>query len=523
MTEPLSAAHFHNGAAGVAVGVVRGITDDFTGNTAVGTWKPDDSSPLTAELIQELLAGNLYLNVHSAASPSGEIRGQLTASAGVGFIAGLDGSQENPEVEGDASGTAGFLWDGTGLAYWVTVDGLTDALTASHFHNAAEGTNGGVVRDIGDSYDGNSAAGTWAASDSSPLTDTLLGELMMGNLYLNVHTAANPSGEIRGQIGKPARDLSGLVLSFARSISGAKLDFAWSSLTNSDGSAEVTITSGDEFRFRRVGANGYYIAQLAEQGGRVLGSWGSIPIRGAFQNDLDLEVSESATVTGRSALTAGKSVVRWNGEAASLQPRSPSISFGEWAKTSSNSQLALTIERGQDISGADIEIGFDLSANLEAIEHQGERLTFDASTPGQARFSIDGDFESSDQIQLIFTEDRTSAIRLDGLFFDADLMPIATIDLDARFSESSITVLHQNYPNPFNPATKIRYDVGQDGPVTLSIYNALGQKVRTLVNAAQGTGSYTVLFDAAGLSSGIYYVQMTAAGYRNVRKMMLLK
>ena len=102
-------------------------------------------------------------------------------------------------------------------------------------------------------------------------------------------------------------------------------------------------------------------------------------------------------------------------------------------------------------------------------------------------------------------------------------MPIATIDLDARFSESSITVLHQNYPNPFNPATQIRYDVGQDGPVTLSIYNALGQKVRTLVNAAQGTGSYTVLFDAAGLSSGIYYVQMTATGYRNVRKMMLLK
>ena len=170
MTEPLSAAHFHNGAAGVAGSVVRGITDDFTGNTAVGTWKPDDSSPLTAELIQELLAGNLYLNVHSAASPSGEIRGQRTAS---------------------------------------------------HFHNAAEGTNGGVVRDIGDSYDGNSAAGTWAASDSSPLTDTLLGELMMGNLYLNVHTAANPSGEIRGQIGKPARDLSGLVLSFARSISGS--------------------------------------------------------------------------------------------------------------------------------------------------------------------------------------------------------------------------------------------------------------------------------------------------------------
>lgn len=525
LTEPLTAAHFHNGAAGATGGVVRGISDDFTGNTAVGTWKPEDSSPLTAELIQELLAGNLYLNVHSSANPSGELRGQLVASSGVGFIAGLDGSQENPAVEGGASGTAGFLWDGSGLAYWVTVDGLTDDLTASHFHNAAAGTNGGVVRDIGDSFDGNSAAGTWAASDASSLTDSLIGELMMGNLYLNVHTAANPSGEIRGQIGKPARDLSGLVLSFARSISGAAPDFASSGLTDSDGSAVVTIEAGDDFRYRRIGANGYYVAKLAEEGGRVIGTWGSIPIRGAFQKDLDLAVTARASLTGRSMLeAAGKSAVRWNGENVSLEPRqTPTIAFGEWTE-GSNPQLSLSIERGQDIAGADFEIAFDVTANLEAIEHRGERLPFDASTPGQARISMDRKFESSDQIQLIFTEGKPSTIRLGGLFFDADLFPIAIVDLDARFTSRSLTTtLHQNYPNPFNPATQIRYDVGQDGPVTLSIFNALGQKVRTLVDAAQGTGSYTVSFDAAGLSSGIYYVQMTATGYRDVRKMMLLK
>ena len=114
---------------------------------------------------------------------------------------------------------------------------------------------------------------------------------------------------------------------------------------------------------------------------------------------------------------------------------------------------------------------------------------------------MDRKFESSDQIQLIFTEGKPSTIRLGGLFFDADLFPIAIVDLDARFTSRSLTTtLHQNYPNPFNPATQIRYDVGQDGPVTLSIFNALGQKVRTLVDAAQGTGSYTVSFDAAGLS-----------------------
>ncbi len=526
LTGPLTGAHFHNGAAGATGGVVRGITDEFVGNTVVGTWKPDDDSPLTATLIKELLAGNLYLNVHTSENPSGEIRGQLTASSGVGFIAGLDGDQENPAVEGDGSGTAGFLWDGSGLQYWVTVDGLTDDFTAAHFHNAPAGTNGGVVRDIGDSFDGNSAAGTWAASDASSLTSDLIGELMMGNLYLNVHTAANPSGEIRGQIGKPDRDLSGLVLSFARSISGVAPDFAWSGLTGSDGTAQVTVTSGDAFRFRRIGANGYYLAQLAEGGGRVIGTWGSIPIRGGFQNDLDLAVGARVDITGRSVLdAAGKVVVQWNGEVPALRPsRTPTIAFGEWAENGSNLLLPLSIERGQDIAGADIEIAFDSGTHLVAIEHRGERLAFVSEVPGHARLALDRGFRSSDQINLIFTEQPPTAIEFGGLFFDSDLMPVAIVDLNVRFSSRSLsTALHQNYPNPFNPTTQIHYDVGQDGPVRLTIFNALGQKVRTLVDSRQDAGSYTVSFDAVGISSGIYYVQMTTDGFRDVRKMMLLK
>ncbi|MCH7858739.1 MAG: CHRD domain-containing protein, partial [Candidatus Marinimicrobia bacterium] len=70
----IAAAHFHKGAAGVAGGVVHAITDDFTGNTASGLWA---SADLTDALIADLLAGNLYVNVHTAANGAGEIRGQV--------------------------------------------------------------------------------------------------------------------------------------------------------------------------------------------------------------------------------------------------------------------------------------------------------------------------------------------------------------------------------------------------------------------------------------------------------------
>src|SRR5439155_1627888 len=96
-----------------------------------------------------------------------------------------------------------------GLAFAVTVDGLTGPITAAHFHNGAPGVNGGVVRPITTEFGaGNTAVGVWKPSDASPLTPALIAELIQGNLYVNVHTAANPGGEIRGQ--SRARTIAGV-------------------------------------------------------------------------------------------------------------------------------------------------------------------------------------------------------------------------------------------------------------------------------------------------------------------------
>jgi hypothetical protein len=84
-------------------------------------------------------------------------------------------------------------------------------------------------------------------------------------------------------------------------------------------------------------------------------------------------------------------------------------------------------------------------------------------------------------------------------------------------------MLEQNFPNPFNPSTTINYTLNQSGIVTLKVYNLLGQEVRTLVNGFQNAGSYHTMFDAQGLSSGIYFYRLQSPNSIQTRKMILLQ
>ncbi len=88
--------------------------------------------------------------------------------------------------------------------------------------------------------------------------------------------------------------------------------------------------------------------------------------------------------------------------------------------------------------------------------------------------------------------------------------------------------LYQNFPNPFNPSTEIRYDVAEPTDVQLTIFNMLGQQVRTLVNVRQAAGSYSVVWDGASgsglaLASGTYLYSLRASNFFQSRKLVLIK
>jgi hypothetical protein len=83
--------------------------------------------------------------------------------------------------------------------------------------------------------------------------------------------------------------------------------------------------------------------------------------------------------------------------------------------------------------------------------------------------------------------------------------------------------LEQNYPNPFNPSTTIQYAIGSRQFVTLKVYDVLGNEIATLVNEELPAGEYEVEFNAAGLTSGIYFYQLRAGDLIRTKKMLMIK
>jgi len=93
-------------------------------------------------------------------------------------------------------------------------------------------------------------------------------------------------------------------------------------------------------------------------------------------------------------------------------------------------------------------------------------------------------------------------------------------------AESAIPVatsLSQNYPNPFNPETTINFALAKDAQVNLTIFNAKGEVVKTLVNSSIQAGYHSVNFNAVGLNSGVYFYKLTTPESSFMKKMLMVK
>ncbi len=164
--------HIHKAAVGVSGGVIFSIpTTEFKTPFVYKT-----PAALTDAQEADLLAGLYYVNIHSAKVPSGEIRGQIpfAVSKGTGAI---DGSY-NPNTK----------------ILTVKVNYSEVKPVAWHIHKGGANDNGPVVFDLGTSF---SSGFTYT---SPALTVEQETDLKAGNMYVNIHTARAPGGEIRGQL-----------------------------------------------------------------------------------------------------------------------------------------------------------------------------------------------------------------------------------------------------------------------------------------------------------------------------------
>jgi CHRD domain len=181
-------AHIHTGGAGVTGPVFVGLP--FTSSSVVGcvTATPAQAQAILAS------PNNFYFNVHTAASPGGALRGQLTKSL---FSTALSGLNEVPPGDPDGSGTAIVAVDSTASNACVltNVAAIELPAAAAHIHTGAVGVNGPVVVPL--------AAPAATASASCGTASAAVISLIVSaptNHYVNIHTPLFPNGAIRGNL-----------------------------------------------------------------------------------------------------------------------------------------------------------------------------------------------------------------------------------------------------------------------------------------------------------------------------------
>ena len=198
LTSPVTLAHIHEAARGVA----GGVRVDFNPNANMTNGRISHTYTITKEIGDAIAANpqNYYVNVHTSNFGGGEIRGQLTPlDTTVTYAGELRGANENPPVTTTAVGSFFITLDAANNMTWEINTGGVTSPTLSHIHVGAAGTNGGVVVTFASSaaaFNGRRVTGR------ATLTTELANQIRANpaGYYVNVHTTANPTGELRGQL-----------------------------------------------------------------------------------------------------------------------------------------------------------------------------------------------------------------------------------------------------------------------------------------------------------------------------------
>lgn len=189
LSGPVTNCHFHLGFFGVGGNVVLNLLPLVKGNLISG------NVSLTKDILTAINSTAIYINVHTAANPNGEMRGQVLIENDILFAGVMHGSDEVPAVTSSALGLGSFVLSGseTKLEYKVLVTGLSGPIIGAHLHYGEAGKAGPIAYPL--SFSGNTLMGT--IDVNSAFVDSLFNDLV----YVNVHTTANPNGEIRSTLG----------------------------------------------------------------------------------------------------------------------------------------------------------------------------------------------------------------------------------------------------------------------------------------------------------------------------------
>lgn len=552
-------SHLHIGAAGRTGGIAIELVPTLeTGNLSGVYLASENRFELTSEQKTALMNRDFYLNLHTKAFASGELRGQVVPQSTATFFASLSGTAEVPSIETSAIGAIVLELHKDTLVVtgsFANLSGSFDATIAggSHLHVGHAGENGGIAVQLDAEVGVDLSGGVYLAEENKyVLTAEQITALMNREMYLNIHTLAFASGELRGQV------LGEAAAYFRTNLSG--IHEVQPILTTASGALNVELSSNNTAIVTGgfSGLSGAFDASIA--GGAHLHA-GPVTGNGGIEANLNTTVDQD---------TAGFYEASMNTISLTSEQATTLMTEGMYANIHTTTFAAGEL-RGQLLFGNNV---FPNSAELTAPANNASlTLTGDASILFEATWNEGSDIDDNELNYIwqlsqdaAFTDLLVNASVGAETSFTADFGTLATIFDDAGIEVGTTAALYhrvitsdgsnekasqprtaniergtvtsnedelgteplkfgldQNYPNPFNPSTSIAFTLSETGNASLKVYNMLGQEVATLANTRLTAGSYTYNFDASQLSSGMYIYQLRAENQTVTKRMTLIK
>ena len=513
-----SASHLHAGGEGQNGPVVFTLNATLDPSARGGEWTTENNTffPVASAFLDSLQAGRVYANLHSAAFPGGEVRGQLRP------IPLLDGDVSDALYQPLATklnANAGFGpdIDVSRLVYYADLDnevlflGVAGELDVTNTNGIAlwldfaelTGTPAGTP------LGGVPAAGHYMGDTGNP---NFAADFEVDYLF-----ALNPGGGAESVFLDAVKRVGGLQADYLGQTDQAG--------TVAIGPADDVTNSGDPaffralvfaFRNTRTASSGLELAipfadlgvtaaSFTDVGGTGFRAFAAVVSSTAFFSD----VTVPGTVTGGNpGFNADFSTLAGGPYVSTFAPLP--VELARFDARTDGDAVALAWATASETNNA----GFEVQVRA----------------PGAADFEALGFVEGAGTT----TEARAYAFRTGALTPGTYAFRLRQVDFDGASTLSAPVevavgvpgthLLGEVYPNPFNPRATVSLAVAASQGVRVELVNALGQRVATLFDGPMAAGeARTFALDGAGLASGLYLVRVTGERFADVRRVTLLK
>jgi hypothetical protein len=511
----ISSSHFHYLPT---TGVVQAIT--FNGKTASGTW-----SNIPDTLVDALFKGNIYVNVHTASFPGGEIRGRLDGDQ-FGYPLIINGAAAGTASNGRGTGYIRINDNGnyngvaTRISYRATYAGMSGNITAAHFHALPSGS---VIHPV--SFVDSTLDEEWI---NPP--DSVFALLLRKNLYLNIHSTVSAGGEIRANIpdfvgeipfsgildgaqASTASTAKGTVWAVLRPDLTLKYNATYAKLQGTFSAAHFHTATGGGV----IHPVSFVKNHLAEEWTTLSNTNLSDFLTGKVYLNVHSSTAAGGEIRANMAYRGGDGML--SGELDGTQASTTSLAKGTvWVALlkGDSVQYHATIA---NLEGTFSAAHFHILPSGNVIKP----VTFiDSTTTG---YWTSGIYKTELLKGNVYLNVHSSTAAGGEIRANLKLGTGIATSVASKISSAvpERFILEQNYPNPFNPSTVISYQLPAANHISLKIYDLIGREVATLVNEVKEAGYYSATFNASKLSSGIYFSRLQSGDKVQMKKMMLIK